>query len=60
MSSRDRWSPPPSGFLKINWDAAIDPVLQKTRIGIVIRDEAGGFFAAQAEVFSIFGGPIHD
>jgi hypothetical protein len=60
VCSMDRWSPPPCGFLKINWDATLDPVLQRTGIGIVIRDEAGGFFAAQAEVFSIFGGPIHD
>jgi hypothetical protein len=59
VSSRDRWSPPPSGFLKINWDAAIDPVLQKTRIGIVIRDEVGGFYAAQGKGFSICGGSVH-
>lgn len=50
VSSRDRWSSPPSGFLKINWDAALDPVLQRTGIGIVIRDEGGGFYAKQAKV----------
>lgn len=47
--SRDRWSPPPCGFLKINWDAALDLVKQRTGIGVVIRDEVGGFYAAQAK-----------
>jgi hypothetical protein len=33
----------------INWDAAIG--LQRTGIGIVIRDEAGGFVAAKTKTF---------
>jgi hypothetical protein len=43
-----RWSspPPPCAYKKINWDTALDPVRKRTRIGVVIRDEIGGFFAA--------------
>jgi hypothetical protein len=47
--SGEKWSPSPTGYLMINWDAAIG--LQRTGIGIVIRDEAGGFVAAKTKTF---------
>lgn len=47
----DRWSPPSNGYVKINWDAAINPGLRRMGIGVVIRDNAGGFVAAQIKNF---------
>jgi len=45
------WNPSPVNYKKINWDAALDPMQKKTGIRVVIRDERGGFYAAQAWFF---------
>lgn len=36
------WCKPKAGFLKINWDAAIDVVGKRMGIGFIVRDHAGG------------------
>lgn len=39
--SQDKWVPPPFGWYKINWDAALCRWREKTRVGAVIRDWEG-------------------
>jgi hypothetical protein len=35
-----RWSPPPVGHIKLNWDAAIDRRNKLMRIGLIAWDHA--------------------
>jgi hypothetical protein len=39
-ASRDTatWSPPPDGFIKINWNAAINKTKRWIGLGIIARD----------------------
>lgn len=34
-----RWTKPPVGWLKTNWDAAIDVKGKKMGLGVVVRDD---------------------
>jgi hypothetical protein len=45
-SQAPRWSPPPSGFILVNSDAALFEDRQRMAMGAVIRDSAGGCLAA--------------
>ncbi|GLT53434.1 hypothetical protein SLA2020_267040 [Shorea laevis] len=36
-----RWQAPPKGFVKINWDAAVDLVNHRMGIGVIARDPTG-------------------
>jgi hypothetical protein len=42
-----RWGCPPVGFIKINWDVAIDSKMKSMGFGIVIRDHNGVVRAAK-------------
>jgi hypothetical protein len=39
------WQPPPAGFVKLNWDAAVDEKRCKMGIGIVVRNSSGEVLA---------------
>jgi ribonuclease HI len=43
------WKPPHGGFLKLNWDAALDVSRKTMGAGAVIRDETGLVVAAMAK-----------
>lgn len=36
-----RWSKPPPGATKINWDASIDQACNRMGLGVVVRDSSG-------------------
>jgi hypothetical protein len=36
-----RWSKPPVGFVKLNWDAAVDRSKKMVGLGIIARDSRG-------------------
>lgn len=36
-----KWCKPPSGYLKVNWDAACNVELGKLGFGAIIRDDNG-------------------
>ncbi|XP_041003875.1 uncharacterized protein LOC121249222 [Juglans microcarpa x Juglans regia] len=36
-----RWKRPSEGFVKVNWDAALDSEKKRMRLGVVVRDEEG-------------------
>jgi hypothetical protein len=42
--------PPPSGFIKANWDTSFDPKGSRMRIGVVFRGEQGFVLAAMSMV----------
>jgi len=41
-----RWSKPDAGFIKLNWDAALDVRQNRMGVGIIARDELGEVRAA--------------
>ncbi|KAF5471762.1 hypothetical protein F2P56_008532, partial [Juglans regia] len=41
-----RWEKPRKGFVKANWDAAVERKQRKVGIGVVIRDEDGELLVA--------------
>jgi ribonuclease HI len=41
-----RWSKPDAGFIKLNWDAALDARQNRMGVGIIARDELGKVRAA--------------
>jgi hypothetical protein len=43
-----RWERPAEGFVKLNWDAAINRSTGKTGVGVVARDETGLVVAAMS------------
>jgi hypothetical protein len=44
-----RWSPPPRGFLKMNWDATFNKAVRFMGIGAVLRDDKGEVVVALAQ-----------
>jgi hypothetical protein len=44
--SGNRWQAPPEGFVKINWDAAVDLVNCRMGIGIIARNSQGEVVAS--------------
>ncbi|BFG35373.1 hypothetical protein CerSpe_216470 [Prunus speciosa] len=46
-----RWRCPPSGRLKINFDAAYNPLSRKVAIGVVMRNEGRVFVGTVAKMF---------
>ncbi|KAF5475772.1 hypothetical protein F2P56_007542 [Juglans regia] len=52
------WTPPPTGFLKINWDAAIFEVKGRIGLGIVVRDHGGNIVATKKINQSGFNDPL--
>ncbi|KAF5477145.1 hypothetical protein F2P56_003817 [Juglans regia] len=41
------WVPPPENFIKINWDAAVSSIQNRTGIGLVARDHLGSIVASK-------------
>jgi hypothetical protein len=44
-----RWSPPSTGWLKCNWDAALHKEGKRMGVGVLIRDAQGNVVAALAK-----------
>jgi hypothetical protein len=42
----EKWRAPSLGFVKLNWDAALDQQKKLMGVGIVVRDHTGGVIAA--------------
>ena len=42
----EKWVPPPTNFIKINWDAAVDISRKIIGMGIIAWDEKGRFLVA--------------
>ncbi|KAL5859471.1 hypothetical protein ACOSQ4_000767 [Xanthoceras sorbifolium] len=54
-----KWKPPNAGRFKLNTDARIDESLQRTNIGLMIRDSRGLFMTSYAQgLDSLFCPPI--
>nr|GMD88119.1 uncharacterized protein LOC109155154 [Ipomoea batatas] len=45
-TSTTTWQPPPTGYLKVNVDAANDANSKSTRVACLVRDNEGSFHAA--------------
>jgi len=45
------WKPPPSGFLKANWDAAVKAQEGQIGVSIIVRDCEGYVLAARSTTF---------
>lgn len=43
------WRPPPLGWLKVNWDAAVDKSNGRIGLGVVIRDHLGQMYASKSQ-----------
>ncbi|XP_062155330.1 uncharacterized protein LOC133863403 [Alnus glutinosa] len=52
-----KWQVPAGGWLKLNWDAALNMQSKKMGIGIVVRNEKGEFVAAMARVLPSINDP---
>ena len=48
-SPQTRWSPPPSNYLKVNFDGATFKDIGKAGLGVVIRDSHGQVIASPSE-----------
>jgi hypothetical protein len=48
MPSASKWLKPSSGWVKLNWDAALSPSTKTMRIGVVVRNNRGDVLAALA------------
>lgn len=47
-----RWTKPPKGSVKVNWDAVVDKLNGKIGMGIMARDHGGGVVARQVTGFA--------
>ncbi|KAL6270249.1 hypothetical protein ACE6H2_027160 [Prunus campanulata] len=54
-----RWHKPLPGIVKINVDGAFNPATGKGGVGIVIRDDQGGFLGGRARCFENVFSPAH-
>ncbi|XP_042944508.1 uncharacterized protein LOC122278379 [Carya illinoinensis] len=52
------WYPPPSGSIKINWDAAVDVPQAKVGIGLVARDHEGRILVTKQLIISSIPDPL--
>ena len=43
----EKWTAPQLGYVKINWDAALDKKRKLMGVGVVVRDCTGGVIASQ-------------
>jgi hypothetical protein len=53
-----KWSPPPVGVVKANWDVAVDMKNGKLGYGCVIRDSSGNLQAASCHVEFLMVDPV--
>lgn len=56
-SSLQAWCPPPSNFIKINWDASVAPKGSRVGIGLVARDSRGDCICAKCVCLFVKGDP---
>jgi ribonuclease HI len=56
---QSKWEPPPSGFVKVNFDASFIPELKNGSYGYVIRAEDGEFLAAGAGKLNHLRSALH-
>jgi len=52
-----QWTPLPPGWLKANWDAALDIGNNRMGVGIMVRDDAGSVKVAHAKSFPYINDP---
>jgi hypothetical protein len=45
QASPTKWSLPPQGFVKLNWDASVDKHMNRMGIGVLARDHEGTGFS---------------
>jgi hypothetical protein len=43
-----KWTPPPIGWCKANWDVAFNKELQRVGVGVIVRDNNGRVLAAKS------------
>ena len=53
VPTRIRWSPPPVGTVKVNFDGAILKDIRKAGIGVIVRDSNGQAIASLSEQTSL-------
>ncbi|XP_062164873.1 uncharacterized protein LOC133871438 [Alnus glutinosa] len=51
------WEKPPPGWMKANWDAAVDQKLNRMSTGVVVRDEQGVVVAASMAIVPFIRDP---
>lgn len=49
LTMHKKWQPPPSDYIKINWDATVNAKEGYIGLGVVARDCKGDFLGAQCE-----------
>lgn len=54
----EKWTPPPAGQCKVNWDVSIDSKHKRMGFGIIVRDHNGLVSAAKSEVAQILQEPV--
>ncbi|XP_042958139.1 uncharacterized protein LOC122293700 [Carya illinoinensis] len=57
-STQTGWSPPSSGSIKINWDAAVDVPQARVGIGLVARDHEGKVLVTKQFLVSCIPDPL--
>ena len=50
---RARWSPPPAGWFKANFDAAIFQDVGRASLGVILRDSQGLAMVSLARIYSL-------
>ncbi|KAG6667378.1 hypothetical protein CIPAW_01G096600 [Carya illinoinensis] len=58
VESRTKWTAPPPGFYKANWDAAVDKKNSKIGVGVVVRDSGGMVIASLCSSISLNPDPL--
>jgi hypothetical protein len=53
----EKWSKPKMGWVKLNWDAAMDIPAKKLGLGVVVRDSCGVLVAAKAAIIPFISDP---
>ncbi|XP_035546313.1 uncharacterized protein LOC118348520 [Juglans regia] len=51
------WQAPPSNWIKVNWDSAVDKTEGFIRVGVVVRDNAGHTIATKRTKKHLFPDP---
>ena len=55
---RTKWSNPPLGRLKANWDVALNSVVKRIGTGVIIQDDKGVVFAALSRSVEACPAPV--
>lgn len=53
-----KWEKPKEGFVKINWDVAVNVQLDKIGVGVVIRDHEGEVLACLSASVDLIRKPV--